>query len=788
MLPTSAAKKSSPGIRQFRSGDPMDEKESNRTWECLKHAIHQIHQHNASSLSFEELYRNAYNLVLHKYGELLYNGVQGVVADHLKSVAQSCADCPDDRLLEELKKQWDDHKTTMVMIRDILMYMDRNFVSQYKKVPVYEMGLIIFRENVSGHARVRTRLLTLMLENIAAERRGEQVDRILLKHTVNMLVELGVQGKNVYRECFEDQFLDHTRKFYQDESVQYISQNTCSDYLKKAEKRIREEKSRVENYLHESTMEKIQELCDEEWILAHFKTLIHMENSGCAWMFEHDKVPDLERMYRLFCRVPQTLKEVQRVMMDCICEAGKDILADPEKVKDPVSFISAILSLKHKYDQFVKESFKESKDFQLALKQAFESFLNKDTRTAQYLSLFVDDMFRKGLKGMSSDVEIDASLEQVVTVFRFLQDKDVFENFYKQHLARRLLTGRSVNDEAEKSMISKLKSECGHQYTSKLEGMFQDMKLSEDLMKQYKNSFQGQTAASSQRARASGASGAEPGGSGPAVPSASGIELKVSVLTSGFWPGPPGQSCELPLEIQDCCNRFETFYLAKHTGRRLSWQPNHGSADLKAMMPKSRHELNVSTYQMCVLMLFNTHISLSWQDIVMQTNIPTDELKRHLMSLYVNPKAKILVKCGNGSEKEKSKEPQDNDMFQVNSAFECKLVRIKVPLVQIKSMAGQDGATLTRVEAADGAAAIGANDIPATVEEDRKHLVEAVIVRIMKSRKTLEHNQLVMEVTRHLTSRFQPSPTLIKQRIEKLIEREYLERSQQDRRVYNYLA
>ena len=70
---------------------------------------------------------------------------EGVVADHLKVVAQSCIECPDDRLLEELKKQWDDHKTTMagslsclyiwmqVMIRDILMYMDRNFVTQYKK-------------------------------------------------------------------------------------------------------------------------------------------------------------------------------------------------------------------------------------------------------------------------------------------------------------------------------------------------------------------------------------------------------------------------------------------------------------------------------------------------------------------------------------------------------------------------------------------------------------------------------------------------------------------------------
>jgi len=298
-------------------------------------------------------------------------------------------------------------------------------------------------------------------------------------------------------------------------------------------------------------------------------------------------------------------------------------------------------------------------------------------------------------------------------------------------------------------------------------------------MKQYKNSFTGAAAGAANRAGVAAAAAR------PMAANASGIELKVSVLTSGFWPGPPGAPCELPMEIQECCSRFETFYLAKHTGRRLSWQPNHGSADVKAMMPKSRHELNVSTYQMCILMLFNSHQTLSYQDLQLQTNIPLDELKRHLMSLYVNPKAKILVKCG---EKDRSnKEPQDGDSFQVNTGFECKLFRIKVPLVQMKSVPGQEGGGLARVDDA-GATVVGGSDVPATVEEDRKHLVEAVIVRIMKSRKTLEHNQLVMEVTRHLTSRFQPAPTLIKQRIEKLIEREYLERSQADRRVYNYLA
>lgn len=409
----------------------MEEKESSRIWENLKHAIHQIQRHNASSLSFEELYRSAYNLVMGNCGELLYNGVHDVIAEHLKSVAQKCVECSDDRLLEELNAQWDDHKTIMNMIKGILMYMAKNYVAKNKRVPIYEMGLIIFREDVCGHQRVKTRLLTSLLKSIAIERRGDHVDRFFMKHTIDMLVDLGVQNKCFYRELFEDQFLDQSRKFYRDESMQYISTSTCSDYLKKAEARMQEEKVRVEHYLHAPTMEKIQEVCVNEWILTHYKTLISMENSGCTWMFHNDRTEDLERMFLLFSRAPEALKQVRKVMMDCICQAGRDILNHPVKAKDPVSFISAVLALHRKYNHFVKESFKENKDFQIALKQAFESCLNNDTRTAQHLSLYVDDMFRKGLKAMSNDTEIDESLDQIVTIFRFLQDKDVFEAFFQ---------------------------------------------------------------------------------------------------------------------------------------------------------------------------------------------------------------------------------------------------------------------------------------------------------------------------------------------------------------------
>lgn len=80
---------------------------------------------------------------------------------------------------------------------------------------------------------------------------------------------------------------------------------------------------------------------------------------------------------------------------------------------------------------------------------------------------------------------MDAILDKTICIFRYISDKDVFERYYKTHLAKRLLQGRSVSDDAERSILSKLKIECGFHFTQKLEGMFIDMKTSSDTMEAY---------------------------------------------------------------------------------------------------------------------------------------------------------------------------------------------------------------------------------------------------------------------------------------------------------------
>jgi cullin 3 len=196
-------------------------------------------------------------------------------------------------------------------------------------------------------------------------------------------------------------------------------------------------------------------------------------------------------------------------------------------------------------------------------------------------------------------------------------------------------------------LLSKLKGECGTQYTSKMEGMLLDIHiLSRELMDAYKQSQQ-------------------------QAQSSSGIELDVQTLTQSHWPlkqlpgvphghahtsGKHGASSSslassinvggvtLPSAVIDSCTKFQQFYVDKFkTGRRLQWLTHLGSADIKANFSKGRKELNVSTYQMCMLMCFNSQPSIPFQKLKDMVCVPEPELRRHLLSLCTS-KLRILKK------------------------------------------------------------------------------------------------------------------------------------------------
>ncbi|PXF49024.1 Cullin-3 [Gracilariopsis chorda] len=789
-------------ISCFPQPAQLDPHFAETTWQTLDHAINEINKRNTSNLSFEQLYRYSYNMVLHKHGEFLYNGLTRLQTQHLDTVADIIKRTEPPAFLAEIKRQWCWFEISLAHVRDVLMYMDRHYVKPNKKKTVYELGLSLFRTGVVGHPAILPRLSETLLASIDRERNGEAIDTFLVQNITQMLAELGVDdsANSVYANVFEDGFLERTRQFYAREATLYLSETTCSEYLRKASQRINEERLRVENYLQMLTAPKVRRVAETELISKYMDKLINMENSGLLWMLRNDKVDDLRLMYTLFKDVTDGEEIMRTYLKKEVLDRGTEIVQHPENIRDPIALINAILVLKDKYDNIVNSAFtipisqesdllpslnsvgipggpgtnsitmnisakhmntavqmgaanvdtsnasqssKEAvpdKRFVSAVNESFERFINGFNRAAEYLSLYVDKLLRKDFKGCGDD-EIEAKLDAVMALFRYLHERDVFERYYKQHLQKRLLYSRSTSSEAERSFITKMKTDCGYMYTSKMEVMFKDMKTSDDTTAQFRESVAKEGA------------------------DMRGIDLRVFVLTTMSWPVTQGPNVILPEDAVHCTSNFEIFYYKKHDGRRLTWQQSLGTAELRATFGDRMYDLySVSAYSMCILMLFNDHDSLTYKEISNATRIPDSELARHLQSLSLT-KHKILRK----EPREKDVKPDDKFIF--NSDFQSRSRRIKIQVVTAqKENEAERNQTRCRINA------------------DRGPVIDTVIVRIMKHRKVLEHNQLIAEVTKELESKFEPNTQDIKKRIESLVEREYLERQKEKRQVYQYVA
>ncbi|KAJ6531764.1 Cullin-domain-containing protein [Mycena capillaripes] len=770
----SVARRGRPKIKPPRKHGPDVSIE--KTWADLANNIREIQNHNAPNLSFEENHRFAYNMVLHKQGEMLYKGVNQLVAENLDHLAntqvvpafpsgssdETVQSQEAEMLLKALRNIWDDHTSNMVRLGQILKYMDRVYAKSADVPEIWEAGLNLFLKHII-RPPIKEHLVTAILNQIQFERDGYVVNRSAIKGCVDVFLTLeDANGLTVYKRDLEPALLRESQTFYEAEGRKLLQSCDAPEYLRRVESRFESEDSRTHHYLSRNTASALRQILQDHLLTAHLTTVISMESSGLDAMIDLNKMNDIARLYRLFITVPTGLPCLKRALKDSIRRRGETINQASSGIEGgdgeattsksrptaqgaqtlalALKWVQDVLDLKDLFDKIWKEAFSFDRDLESNLNEAFESFINLNERSSEFISLFIDDNLKRGLRG-KTDTEVDAVLDKTITVFRYITEKDVFERYYKGHLAKRLLLGRSVSDDAERGMLAKLKVECGYQFTQKLEGMFHDMTISEDTMKAYRTHLS-QTVAPQ-------------------------IDISVIVMTSTFWPMAHSTStCTLPLGMIQTSKSFEQFYLSQHSGRRLTWQPSLGNADVRVTFKARKHDLNVSTLALVILLLFEDQKPdefLTYEEIKQATSIADLELQRHLQSLAC-AKFKVLKKHPPG------REVDPTDSFSFNADFSSSLQKIKISTISSKVESGEE-----RKETKD------------RIDEERRHQTEACIVRIMKDRKHMTHNDLINEVTRQLASRFSPNPLNIKKRIEGLIEREYLVRCE-DRKSYNYVA
>lgn len=584
-------------------------------------------------------------------------------------------------------------------------------------------------------------LTLIILDQIRMDREGDSIDKSLIKSNVHMLEGLfesdaEAEDEKIYLRRFEEVFLMSSADFYRQEGERLLQESDAGTYCRHVKRRIDEEQDRCRSTLAETTTPKIIDVVERELIGHKMKGLIEMD-SGVEFMVKNDRYDDLHLVYELENRVDKKKPELTKALQKIVFEIGTNVnnaalsgsaqqpgapAEDGEdKPKAPADravnqqtvaalrWVDEILHLKDRFDKIWTKSFDSDQVLQTVLTRVLADVINDFNRSSEYISLFIDDNMKKGIKGKTEE-EVDAVLEKAIVLLRYLQDKDVFETYYKKHLCKRLLMGRSLSIDVEKSMINRMKIELGNSFTLKLEAMFKDMTLSEELTAAYHRHVSHLGDADPKR-----------------------VDLSINVLTSMTWPLETMRAIEddreakvktiFPPAIETVKASFEKFYATRYSGRLLSWQANMGTADVKATFPKvptkdgtrSRtHDLNVSTYAMIILTLFNDlaeGASLSFEDIQARTNIPKNELARNLQSLAVAPKTRVLLK------EPMSKDVKPTDRFIFNESFQSKFIKIKVGVVSAGNKVETDKER---------------KETEKKNNDNRGYVVEAAIVRIMK--------------------------------------------------------
>lgn len=715
-------------IKNFREKPKLPENYTQETWQKLKEAVEAIQNSTSIKYNLEELYQAVENLCSHKISAKLYKQLRAVCEDHIKAqIDQFREDALDSVLfLKKIDKCWQDHCRQMIMIRSIFLFLDRTYVLQNSMLPsIWDMGLELFRFYIISDLKVQSKTIDGILLLIERERNGEAIDRSLLRSLLSMLSDL-----QIYQDSFEQRFLEETNRLYAAEGQRLMQEREVPEYLHHVNKRLEEEADRVITYLDQSTQKPLIATVEKQLLGEHLTATLQ---KGLTNLLDENRIQDLSLLYQLFSRVRGGVQVLLQHWIEYIKAFGSTIVINPEKDK---TMVQELLDFKDKVDHIIDVCFMKNEKFVNAMKEAFETFINKrPNKPAELIAKHVDSKLRAGNKE-ATDEELEKMLDKIMIIFRFIYGKDVFEAFYKKDLAKRLLVGKSASVDAEKSMLSKLKHECGAAFTSKLEGMFKDMELSKDIMVQFKQHMQCQNI---------------PGN----------IELTVNILTMGYWPTYVPMEVHLPPEMVRLQEIFKTFYLGKHSGRKLQWQSTLGHCVLKAEFKEGKKELQVSLFQTLVLLMFNEGEEFTLEEIKLATGIEDSELRRTLQSLACG-KARVLTKIP------KSKDVEDGDKFSCNDDFKHKLFRIKINQIQMKETVEEQASTTERVF------------------QDRQYQIDAAIVRIMKMRKTLSHNLLMSEVYSQL--KFPVKPADLKKRIESLIDRDYMERDKENSNQYNYVA
>lgn len=740
--------------------------------ELLQGTLNIIFNPSAQQLSLQNSYQQVGNLVSHQYGPQLYQ-------DLIQTLRKACEvyvlpNAETTHLLSYIQTQYQKYVDYLLLCKHVFLTLDRTHALTTDGDVIKRTGGETSTNgstdpsNVSatmglwqvGLEQFRLRLQQFQLDDLIYQKWWEslQLDwdgnlaldqQALLQSTLFMWHDLAVLADTLSRRLGPDLI-----QFFQSKSDQMKSDNySATNVIAYCHSKWMHVAHHWSRFLPKSTCLSLlennlfQPHLQAEWLLkpSNFDPLVEPGPSAA-----NANPAAIQQLWMLAGRLMGGYKLVAGAISQYAKSRGLAMMQSMGDPKNGKQKIGELLDLQSQLQKLLANLPHATEH--CALKHVWEDVVNPSTENdtnvvAEALAKYVDN-YMKDAKKQQPESNWASSI--ISGIFCHLQAKDVFEAFYKKDLAKRLLWNRVISMDVERNFVSLLKAECGAGYTAKMEGMFQDMDWSRETMTRYKQST-------------------------PQEGPNDQLDIDIQVLTTGYWPVyPQYPNLILPQALLDRQEHFTNYYKTKYQGRCMTWQYflGHVTVQFKPNATAPKYNLIVSLCQALVLLQFNSGEDLKLPQLMAAVGLEDrDEMARILLSLAMGKDGtRVLLKQDHDADKKKKTRPtvHDDDTFRVQEAFKSNFRRIRITNIMMKETKEE------REKTVEG------------VSRDRLYLIDAVLVRIMKARKTILHQQLIPQVLEQVKVPAQPAD--VKKRIESLIEREYMERDPKDRNRYNYLA
>ncbi|WPK23048.1 hypothetical protein PUMCH_000272 [Australozyma saopauloensis] len=698
--------------------------------------------------------------------------IYGKLEDYLKEYVQSLHPENNEPFLEFYVRKWKRFTIGARYLNNVFDYMNRYWVLKERS----DGHRNIFDINNLALVQWKNHLFTPNLDRIRAEifglierqRNNEIVDTNIISVAVKSMVYLGLDVNDlkkpnllVYATCFETQFIEVTAEYYRKESQSFLSQHGVKDYMIKCEKRLPEEIIRANNYLEERSRKLLHITLRKVLIEDHAQEMYDQYLK----LLEENGTEHIHRMFVLFADLPEGLdtlaarleshikieaaKELEELKLstESLEASSEDKTARkrPQVAVNPKAYIYALVNIYDKFSRVLVDCFNRDPRFIKSLDAACKHFFNINaiavptpksaSKTPELLARYADAFLKATTKEVETETHVADNLKLVL---RYVENKDEFENHYRRLLAKRLINGNTRSDELEEGILQKLQDKNSLEYTSKITKMFEDMKSSETLKQRVKEVI---------------------------GPNSVVGDFNPLILASSMWPFVHNEeyTLNIPPELQSTLNSVEAEYTNSHSERNLQWLWNHGKNEVKANLARKGKPpfiFTVSNVQLMILLAFNKSSTYSFGALHQIVGVAQNVFEAHLLPFV---KFKLI-----------EQDPPSQSLSDPNSSLtivnEYKSKKLKVNFVSsIKNEQKQEE-----------------DETSKEIEESRKNYLTASIVRIMKARKTRQHNELINEVLLQAQSRFKAKLIDIKRAIEYLVEKEYLARVEGG--SYEYLA